>query len=63
MTTDQQYLQGWYEDEYVKRQNQWYIAVRRVHLTEDAGAVATSDKIGEHFGDFLAMLGNFKKDG
>ncbi len=56
-------LQGWYEDEYVKRENQWYIAVRRVHLTEDAGAVAMSGKIGEHFGDFLAMLGNFKKEG
>ena len=56
-------LHGWYEDDYVKVDHRWYIAIRRVHLTKESSAVATSGKIGEYFADFFAMCEQFRAAG
>ncbi len=53
-------LHGWYEDDYVKHDQRWYISVRRVHLTRESSSVATNGKIGEYFADFFAMCEQFR---
>jgi hypothetical protein len=54
-------LHGWYEDDYLRVDGRWYIEVRRVHLSDDSLAVATSGRVGEYFKDFFEMCGAYVK--
>lgn len=54
-------LQGWYEDEYVRRDRRWRFRVRKVLVTRDSSRVTTSGRIGEHFKAYLDFCRRYRR--
>jgi hypothetical protein len=52
-------LQGWYEDDYVRRAGKWYIVHRRIHLP--VPEVMSSGKVGEYFKELLDVFESYTK--